>query len=214
MALPVINVPTYEVPVPSTKDKITFRPFLVKEEKILLLALEDGGDEAIARAIKQIIHNCTFEKVDVDSLATFDLEFVFLRIRAKSVGEMAKVQVLCEDDGETFVEAEVPLEEIEVDFPKGHTNNIKLTDDIGVILNYPDMAELYKGIQEGQTTIDFSLDMISKSIQQVFDGEIVHERADFSDKELITFLESLTSAQFTKLQDFFENLNIFLCVVP
>ena len=125
MALPVINVPTYEVPVPSTKDKITFRPFLVKEEKILLLALEDGGDEAIARAIKQIIHNCTFEKVDVDSLATFDLEFVFLRIRAKSVGEIAKVQVLCEDDGETFVEAEVPLEEIEVNFPKGHTNNIK-----------------------------------------------------------------------------------------
>ena len=206
MALPVINVPTYEVPVPSTKDKITFRPFLVKEEKILLLALEDGGDEAIARAIKQIIHNCTFEKVDVDSLATFDLEFVFLRIRAKSVGEMAKVQVLCEDDGETFVEAEVPLEEIEVNFPKGHTNNIKLTDDIGVILNYPDMAELYKGMEEGQTTIDFSLDMISKSIQQVFDGETVHERADFSDKELITFLESLTSAQFTKLQDFFETM--------
>ena len=206
MTLPVINVPTYEVPVPSTKDKITFRPFLVKEEKILLLALEDGGDESIARAIKQIIHNCTFEKVDVDSLATFDLEFVFLRIRAKSVGEMAKVQVLCEDDGETFVEAEVPLEEIEVNFPKGHTNNIKLTDDIGVILNYPDMAELYKGIQEGQTTIDFSLDMISKSIQQIFDGETVHERADFSDKELITFLESLTSAQFTKLQDFFETM--------
>jgi len=206
MALPVINVPTYVVPVPSTKDKITFRPFLVKEEKILLLALEDGGDESIARAIKQIIHNCTFEKVDVESLATFDLEFVFLRIRAKSVGEMAKVQVLCEDDGETFVEAEVPLEEIEVNFPKGHTNNIKLTDEIGVILNYPDMAELYKGVQEGQTTIDFSLDMISKSIQQIFDGETVHERADFSDKELITFLESLTSAQFTKLQDFFETM--------
>jgi len=206
MALPVINVPTYVVPVPSTKDKITFRPFLVKEEKILLLALEDGGDEAIARAIKQIIHNCTFEKVDVESLATFDLEFVFLRIRAKSVGEMAKVQVLCEDDGETYVEVEVPLEEIEVDFPKGHTNNIKITDDIVVILNYLDMADMYKGIQEGQTTIDFSLDLISKSIQQISEGETVHERADFSDKELTTFLESLTSEQFAKIQQFFETM--------
>ena len=112
MALPVINVPTYEVQIPSTKEKHTFRPFLVKEEKILLLALEDGGDESIARGIKQIIHNCTFEKVDVKSLATFDLEYVFLRIRAKSVGEVAKVQVLCEDDGETYVEVDLNLEEV------------------------------------------------------------------------------------------------------
>jgi len=206
MALPVINVPTYSVTVPSTKDKIIFRPFLVKEEKILLLALEDGGDEAIARAIKQIINNCTFEKVEVESLATFDLEFVFLRIRAKSVGETAKVQVLCEDDGETYVEAEVDLEKVEVDFPKGHTNNIELTDSIKVILNYPDMAEMYKGIQEGQTAIDFSLEMMNQSIQQIFDGETVHERADFSDKELGVFLESLTTEQFAKLQQFFETM--------
>ena len=206
MALPVINVPTYSVTVPSTKEKETFRPFLVKEEKILLLALEEGGDEAIARAIKQIINNCTFEKVEVESLATFDLEYIFLRIRAKSVGETAKVQVLCEDDGETYVETEVDLEKIEVDFPKGHTNKVKLTDDIGVILNYPDMAEMYKGIQEGQTAIDFSLNMMSKSIQQVVEGETVHERIDFSDKELFTFLESLTTDQFGKLQNFFETM--------
>ena len=206
MALPVINVPTYSVTIPSTKDKITFRPFLVKEEKILLLALEDGGDAAIAGAIKQIINNCTFEKVEVESLATFDLEYVFLRIRAKSVGETAKVQVLCEDDGETYVETEVDLEKVEVDFPKGHTNNIKITDDIGVILNYPEMAEMYKGIQEGQTAIDFSLEMMSKSIRQIFEGENVHERVDFSDKELGEFLESLTTEQFGKLQNFFETM--------
>ena len=206
MALPVINVPTYSVTIPSTKKKETFRPFLVKEEKILLLALEDGGDETIARAIKQIINNCTFEKVEVESLATFDLEYVFLRIRSKSVGEIANVQVLCEDDGETYVEAQVDLEKVEVDFPKGHTNNIKITDDIGVILNYPDMAEMYKGIQEGQTAIDFSLEMMSKSIRQIFEGENVHERADFSDKELGEFLESLTTEQFGKLQNFFETM--------
>ena len=206
MALPVINVPTYSVSVPSTKKEETFRPFLVKEEKILLVALEDGADEAIARAIKQIINNCTFEKVDVESLATFDLEYIFLRIRAKSVGETAKIQVLCEDDGETYVDAEVDLEKIEVDFPKGHTNKIKLTDNIGVVLNYPDMAEMYKGIQEGQTAIDFSLGMMSKSIQRITDGETVHERIDFSETELNEFLESLTSEQFSKIQVFFETM--------
>ena len=206
MALPVINVPTYSVAVPSTKEKITFRPFLVKEEKILLLALEEGSDDAIARSIKQIIHNCTFEKIDTEKLATFDLEYVFLRIRSKSVGEIAKVQVLCEDDGETYVETEISLEEVEVNFPKGHTNDIKLTDDVGVLLSYPDMADLYRGVEEGQTTIDFSLEMIKKSVNHIVEGEIIHERADFSQEELTTFLESLTSEQFTKLQGFFETM--------
>ena len=206
MALPVINVPTYTATIPSTKGETTFRPFLVKEEKILLVALEDGGDAAIANAIKQIITNCTFKKVDVEKLATFDLEYVFLRIRAKSVGEMAKVQVLCEDDGETYVETEVDLEKIEVNFPKGHTNDIKLTDEVGVKLNYPDMEDMYKGIVEGQNTIDFSLDLMKKSINQVYQGEVVHEKADFSDDDLHKFLESLTSDQFSKLQEFFETM--------
>ena len=206
MALPVINVPTYEVQIPSTKEKHTFRPFLVKEEKILLLALEDGGDESIARGIKQIIHNCTFEKVDVKSLATFDLEYVFLRIRAKSVGEVAKVQVLCEDDGETYVEVDVNLEEVEVNFPKGHTNDIKLTDDVRVVFKYPDMVDMYKAITEEQTTIDYSIDLISAAVVQVLHGETVHERADFTHEEMIAFLESLTTAQFAELQKFFETM--------
>ena len=206
MALPVINVPTYSVKIPSTKEDVTFRPFLVKEEKILLLALEEGGDDSIARAIKQIINNCTFEKVNVESLATFDLEFMFLRIRAKSVGEIAKIQVLCEDDGETYTEVEVPLEKVKVDFPKGHTSTIKLNEDVGVVFKYPDMADMYKGIGEDQSTIDFSLEIIKKAINQINEGETVHERADFSDKELGDFLESLTSEQFTKLQEFFETM--------
>ena len=206
MALPVINVPTYKANIPSTKEEITFRPFLVKEEKILLLALEDGGDDSIAGAIKQIIHNCTFEQVDVTRLATFDLEYVFLRIRAKSVGEVAKVQVLCEDDGETYVEAEVPLDKVKVNFPEGHTNQIKLTDEIGVLMSYPDMNEMYKGIEEGQNTIDFSLDLIKVAIAQVYEGEVVHERTDFTDEELGDFLESLTSEQFASIQNFFETM--------
>ena len=206
MALPVINVPTYSVKIPSTKEDVTFRPFLVKEEKILLLALEEGSEDAIARGIKQIINNCTFEKVEVESLATFDLEYAFLRIRAKSVGEVATVQVLCEDDGETYVDVEVPLEKVEVHFPEGHTNNIKLTEDIGVTLDYLDMVEMYKARGEDESAIDFSLGIIKKSIKQIYEGETVHERADFNDQELGDFLESLTSEQFTKLQDFFETM--------
>ena len=129
-----------------------------------------------------------------------------MRIRAKSVGETAKVQVLCEDDGETYVEADVDLEKVEVNFPEGHTNNIKLTDDVGVILSYPDMTEMYKGMEEGQTTIDFSVTLIRTAVEQVFDGETVHERADFTEDELTTFLESLTSQQFAQLQNFFETM--------
>ena len=204
MALPVINVPTYSVTIPSVKDKITFRPFLVKEEKILLLALEDGGDEAIARAIKQIINNCTFEKVDVESLATFDLEFVFLRIRAKSVGEVAKLNVLCPDDGETYVPIEVDLETIEVEFQEEHTNKIALTDDIGIKMAYPTFE--YLNFKPDQTEVTQLFDIIGACIEQVYEGETVYEKADFSKKDLKVFLESLTTEQFMKVQNFFETM--------
>ena len=135
MTLPTINVPTYELKIPSTKEKIKFRPFLVKEEKILLLALESGEDATISIALKQIVNNCTFEKLVLDDLALFDLEYLFLRIRAKSVGEVAHIRVMCPDDEETYVEVDVPLEEVEVDFPDEHTSDIKLTDTVGVTMD-------------------------------------------------------------------------------
>ena len=116
------------------------------------------------------------------------------------------MQVLCEDDGETYVEAEVPLDKVKVNFPEGHTNQIKLTDEIGVLMSYPDMNEMYKGIEEGQNTIDFSLDLIKVAIAQVYEGEVVHERTDFTDEELGDFLESLTSEQFASIQNFFETM--------
>ena len=116
MTLPVINTPTYELVVPSTKETLVYRPFLVKEEKILLMAMEEEKDTQLNRALKQVVNNCTFEKLDVGKLPLFDLEYIFLRIRAKSVGEVAKIQVLCEDDGETYVPVEIDLESIEVEF--------------------------------------------------------------------------------------------------
>ena len=133
MPLPKITTPTYELELPSTGKPIKYRPFLVKEEKILLMAMEEEKDAQLNRALKQVVNNCTFEKVDVGKLPLFDLEYIFLRIRAKSVGEVATVSVLMEDDNETYVPVEIDLESIEVQFSEGHTNKISLTDDISIV---------------------------------------------------------------------------------
>ena len=137
MTLPVINTPTYELVVPSTKDKLVYRPFLVKEEKILLMAMEEENEAQLNRALKQVVNNCTFQKVKVDKLPLFDLEYIFLRIRAKSVGEVAKLSILCEDDGETYVPIEIDLETINVEFQKDHDTKIEITDEIGIVMSYP-----------------------------------------------------------------------------
>ena len=204
MSLPVINVPTYKLDIPSTKESIKFRPFRVNEEKILLLALEmsEENPEAMMDAVKQIIENCTFGEIKLKGLALFDLEYIFLRIRAKSVGEVAKVKLLAEDDGETYVEVDIPLEKIEVHFDKTHKNNIKLSDNIGVIMKYPQYEDLEgAGTQDGGVEVAFK--MIKNCVSSVYEGETVHERIDFTDDDLDTFINSLASEQFAKLQQFF-----------
>ena len=190
MTLPVINTPTYELEVPSTKEKLTYRPFLVKEEKILLLAMEEEKDAQLNKALKQVVHNCTFQKIDVAKMPLFDLEYIFLRIRAKSVGEVAKIQVLCEDDGETYVPVEIDLETIEVEFQEDHTTKIELNDDIGIEMGYPTFEFL--NFKADETEVNQLFDIIGSSIERVYEGETVYEKADFSKKDLKVFLESLT----------------------
>ena len=204
MALPVINTPTYELVVPSTKAKLVYRPFLVKEEKILLMAMEEEKDTQLNRALKQVVNNCTFEKLDVGKLPLFDLEYIFLRIRAKSVGEVAKIQVLCEDDGETYVPVEIDLESIEVEFQEDHSTKIELNDEIGIEMGYPTFEFL--NFKADETEVNQLFDIIGSSIQRVYEGETVYEKADFSKKDLKVFLESLTSEQFLKVQKFFETM--------
>tara|TARA_Y100000310_G_scaffold120642_1_gene119414 strand:+ start:843 stop:1547 length:705 start_codon:yes stop_codon:yes gene_type:complete len=204
MTLPTMNIPTYELEVPSTKKKLAYRPFLVKEEKILLMAMEEDKESQLNRALKQVVNNCTFEKIKVDKLPLFDLEYIFLRIRAKSVGEVTKLSLLCQDDGETYVPVEIDLEEIEVEFQEGHTTKIELTEDVGIIMSYPTFEFLDLNIAEADVNTLFTL--IGNSIHQIYEGETVHERADFNKKELKTFLESLTSEQFKKVQNFFETM--------
>ena len=204
MSLPVINTPTYELEIPSTKEKLVYRPFLVKEEKILLIAQEDGGEATIARAMKQIVHNCTFDNLDVDNMPLFDLEYLFLQIRSKSVGEVAKISVLCQDDKKTYVEVEIPLDEVKVTFPKKHTNKIELTEDVGVVMSYPTLSVMEQGINLDDVQGIFK--MIGHCIHLIYQGEELHQKGDFTQKELDTFLESLTSEQFQKLQTFFETM--------
>ena len=205
MTLPVINVPTYELEIPSTKESIKFRPFRVNEEKILLLALEmsDEDEDAMMRAVKQIIENCTFGEADIDNLALFDLEYLFLRIRAKSVGEIAQIKILSPDDEETYVEVDIPLEEIEVHFDKDHTHDIKLSDDIGVIMKYPQYKDISGNMDPAAGGIETAFNMIKNCVSSVYEGEKIYERIDFNDKDLDVFINSLAAEQFGKLQNFF-----------
>ena len=207
MALPKINTPTYELKIPSTGETIKYRPFIVKEEKILLIASESGKQEDILNAIKQIVTECTFGKLKVGRMPMFDVEYLFLNIRAKSVGEVSELTLIAPDDKETRVNVEVDLSEVQVQETEGHTNKIELTDEMGIYMIYPTVDTFGKS---GLTEINASnmLDVISSCIGQIYDkkGEEVFEAKDQTKKELVEFIEQLNTAQFGKIQDFFDTV--------
>jgi len=207
MALPILITPTYELEIPSTEEKIKYRPFLVKEEKILLIALESNENLDIVQAVKTIVDDCTFNKLDLGNLPMFDVEYIFLQIRAKSVGEVSKLKILCQDDMETYTDYEINLTDIEVEVIEGHTNKIELTDEMGIIMKYPTIDSFQS---TGITSISSSnmLDVISSCILQIYDkkGEEVHYAKDQTAKELIDFIEQLSSQQFKDLQKFFDTM--------
>ena len=207
MALPILTTPTYELEIPSTEEKIKYRPFLVKEEKILLIALESNENLDIVQAVKTIVDDCTFNKLDLGNLPMFDVEYIFLQIRAKSVGEVSKLKILCQDDMETYTDYEINLTDIEVEVIEGHTNKIELTDKMGIIMKYPTIDSFQS---TGITSISSSnmLDVISSCILQIYDkkGEEVHYAKDQTAKELIDFIEQLSSQQFKDLQKFFDTM--------
>ena len=207
MALPKLNTPTYELEVPSTDEKIRYRPFLVKEEKILMIAMESKDNTQIVNAVKDIVSSCTFDKLDVGTMPMFDVEYIFLNIRAKSVGEVSKLKVLCPDDKKTYANVEVDLTKVEVQVDEGHTNKIELTDDMGIIMTYPSM----KSFQDlGIQNVDSKnrLDVVGACILQIYEekGEKIYEGKDQTKKELTEFIENLNSKQFKNVQDFFATM--------
>jgi len=207
MALPKLNTPTYELEVPSTDDKIKYRPFLVKEEKILLMAMESGKNEDIVQAVKDIVLTCTFDKLDVSNLPMFDVEYIFLNIRAKSVGETSKLKLLAPDDKKTYVDVELNLTEVKVQVDDNHTNKIELENDMGIIMTYPTIDSFMEsGIQT--VTASNMLDIISSCILQIYEkkGEKVYNSKDQTKKELTEFIESMNTKQFKEVQAFFDTM--------
>ena len=207
MALPQVNTPTYELAVPSTDKKLKYRPFLVKEEKILMIAMEAKEQTGIIDAVKQIVESCTFNKFDVSKSPMFDVEYIFLNIRAKSIGEISTVNLRCPDDNETFVETQIDLTKVEVQVNDDHTNKIELTEEMGMIMTYPTLDSFgeYDGTVVNATNM---IDIIALCIEQIYDkkGEEVFEAKDSTKQELIDFVEQLNSKQFKDLQKFFDTM--------
>ena len=208
MPLPKISTPTYELVLPSSGKKIKYRPFLVREEKVLIIAMESEDETQIATAVKDVIKNCIITRgVKVDDFATFDIEYVFLNIRGKSVGEDVEVLVTCPDDGETQVPTVISLDDIKVHTHKEHKKNIVLDDDLTLRMKYPSMGEFVKSNFSGEEiTVEGTFDLIASCVEQVFNDEESWSASDCTKKEMGEFLEQLSSKQFKEIEKFFETM--------
>ena len=208
MPLPKISTPTYELELPSTGKKIKYRPFLVKEEKILIIAMESEDEKQITNAIKEVISSCIITRgVKIDQLSTFDIEYLFLNIRGKSVGEEVEVMVTCPDDGVTQIPTVINLDEIKVQKGKNHTRDIKLDDELVLRMKYPSLEEFIKNNFSGEeVTVDNTFDLIASCVEQVYSEEESWSAADCTKKELTQFLEQLSSKQFKEIETFFETM--------
>ncbi len=209
MPLPKINTPTYELVIPSTGKKVRYRPFLVREEKILILALETEDMTQITNAIVEILTECILTKgVKIMELATFDIEYIFLNVRAKSVGEVIDVQVTCPDDGATQIQTEINIDDIKVQKDKKHTNLIKLDDKLSMKMQYPSIKQFVENNFEVQNTtnVDQSLGMITACIEQVYSEDESWTATDFSGDELKDFVEQMNTKQFKNIENFFTTM--------
>ena len=202
MALPKLTTPTYELEIPSTDEKIKYRPFLVKEEKILMMALESKSSGDITQAVKDIVSECTFNKVNIDLMPMFDVEYIFLNIRAKSVGEMVDLILVAPDDGETEVRVSINIENVKVQFDKEHTNKIAIDDTLWVEMKYPGLDSF----TNSQEDIDDTFKFVANSIDKIYNEEDVWDSTTTTPEEFVQFLENMSSKQFNSVQKFFETM--------
>ena len=208
MALPVLETNTFELTLPSSDVKVKYRPFLVKEEKILLQAMESQEQKQIVQALKDIVSVCTYGQLNVDELPTFDLEYVFLQIRSKSVGEVAKLKVLCPDTKKDYAEVEVDLSTVDVQVDDEHNNKIMVDEgkQIGVLMKYPTLASIDPTKDYSKQNTKALFNVIGEGIYQIFEGDKVHMAKDYTKEELDQFVESLDSKSFKKIQRFYETM--------
>ena len=209
MPLPKIATPSYELVIPSSKNKVKFRPFLVKEEKILILAMESQDNTQIASAVKDVIAYCILSRgIKVDKLSTFDIEYLFLNIRGKSIGEDVEVMVTCPDDGKTQVPTRIMLDDIKIQISDDHSQDIKLDDEYTLRMKYPSLDEFIKNNFNagGDINVDDTFDLMSSCIEQVYSEEESWAASDCTKKELTQFVEQLNSSQFKDIEKFFETM--------
>ena len=207
MALPKLGVPTYELTLPSTGKTVKYRPFLVKEEKVLLLALESDNEKEVIAAVKNTLRACVLSRVKVDQLPSFDLEYLFLKIRAAAVGEVIEMTVTCTDDNETQAKASINIDEVQVTKEGEHSRKIMLTDDMGIMINYPSMDRFIESqFLNKDLDPEHIFNFIAEHIEQIFDGEDVYDSTTTTKKEFREFVEGLTSKQFESIQKFYETM--------
>ena len=202
----MLNNPNYEMELPSTGEKIEFRPFLVKEQKILMMAMESEDTSSQAKSVIDIIKNCTFGKLNdvIDSLPTYDIEYMFLQIRQKSVGETVDITVTCPDDGETKVPVTINLEDINIVRTEGHTNTVMITDKIGMTMKHPTMKQVLSYDLTKMDTMESTFGIIQDCLENIFDENEVYD--DMNKKELSEFIEQMTTSQFEKVTEFFTTM--------
>ena len=204
MALPKLDTPKYQLTLPSTGEKIDYRPFLVKEQKIILMAQESQDENQILNAVGDLVNSCTFGIIDAKKSPTFDIEYIFLKIRSRSVGETTNINVVCPDDNKTQVPVKINLDEIELLTNKDHKTNIQLTDKFTLNFRYPLMSDLY-GIDASDAT-ETSFSLINKCVISIQYGDEIYNRVDMTDAELNDFLEQMNSRQFAEVMDFFNGM--------
>ena len=200
MALPKLASAKFELTLPSTGEKVEYRPFLVKEEKALMIAQQTGKSEDIMRAVKDVITSCTFEKVDAEKLPIFDLEYIFINLRAKSVGEIVKLMVTCPDDNTTKVQVDVDLTKIECHKEVGHDTNIRLTDEIGLVMDYPRVSSVTELDLDNE--MESTFEVIKSCVRQVYDSNNVYEKVDMDKNDLDEFIESMTTISLKGYRNF------------
>ena len=211
MPLPIIETPTYELKLYSTNKKIRYRPFLVKEEKVLIIALESKDQSAITNAVKEVLKKCILTKgIDVDNLPTFDIEHLFLNIRAKSIGEDIKLTVTCPDDNETKVPVTIYVDEIKVNKPRGHTKDVVLDDKMTLRMKYPSLNQFIENNfdteDEAETMVDKTFKVVADCMDTIFTGEDAWDAKDYTPSERLEFVEQLNSQQYKKVEKFFSTM--------
>ena len=207
MALPKLNTPTHELVLPSTGEKIKYRPFLVKEQKLLMLAQESKDENQLTGAVSQLISNCTFDKIDPETSPMFDVEYIFLKLRAKSIGETAEISMLCTDDNKTRVPVKINLDEIDVHMTADHTNEVTISKEppIKLVLTYPRLKDV-KDVPDGIDDYQKMFLVLNKCIHEIHDGDKIYNSIDTTEKELDEFIDSMSSEQLNEIMKFYSTM--------